>query len=91
MSKEYDMTFQSRDEAVFGIDRLLYPKERLKDRLDWLERRKNPQFGQRWDFQEENNIHTLRNRLDYLALVENAVDEANEEEPPNTEVVEEDV
>lgn len=79
MSKEYDMTFQARDEAVFGLDRLLYPKERLKDRLDWLERRKNPQFGQQWDFRKSNNIHTLRNRLDYLEEIEGAVAEAAEE------------
>jgi NADH-quinone oxidoreductase subunit I len=87
MSKEYDMTFRRRDEAIFGLDRLLYPKERLKDRLDWLERRKNPQFGVRWDFREENNIHTLRNRLDYLALIEAAVAGAGEEAPPSTAAV----
>jgi NADH-quinone oxidoreductase subunit I len=85
MSKEYDMTFQRREEAVFGLDRLLYPKERLKDRLDWLALRRNPQFGQRWDFQEENNIHTLRNRLDYLARIEEAVATADDEEAPDAE------
>ncbi|NND71053.1 MAG: NADH-quinone oxidoreductase subunit I [Rhodothermales bacterium] len=62
MSKEYDMTFQDRSEAVFGLERLLIPAERLKDRLDYLEVEKNKQFGQQWDFQEENNIHSLRDR-----------------------------
>ena len=85
------MTFQHRDEAIFGLDRLLYPKERLQDRLDWLERRKNPQFGQRWDFQRSNNVHTLRTRLDYLAQIEGALAEADDEEPPNTETIDEEV
>jgi NADH-quinone oxidoreductase subunit I len=91
MSKEYDLTFQRRDEAIFGLDRLLYPKERLKDRLDWLERRKNPQFGERWDHPRSNNIHTLRNRLDYLRQIEAAVAEADEEAPPGTAVIAEGV
>ncbi len=81
MSKEYDLTFQARDEAIFGLDRLLYPKERLKDRLDWLAHRKNPQYGQHWDHPPANNIHTLRNRLDYLVAVEAAVAEADDEAP----------
>jgi NADH-quinone oxidoreductase subunit I len=67
MSKEYDLTFQSRDEAVFGLDRLLVPKERLEDRLRWLARNKNPQFGaSQWEYPEENNIHTLRDRLAFV-------------------------
>ncbi len=69
MSKEYDLTFQSRDEAVFGLDRLLMPKERLKDRLEYLDAYKDRQFGQQWDFRHENNIHSLKDRhfLAYLA------------------------
>jgi NADH-quinone oxidoreductase subunit I len=62
MSKEYDLTFQSRDEAVFGLERLLVPAEELKDRFDYLEAYRNRQFGQYWDFQEENNIHSLKDR-----------------------------
>ncbi|MEM1043392.1 MAG: NADH-quinone oxidoreductase subunit I [Bacteroidota bacterium] len=79
MSKEYDLTFQDREEAHFGLDRLLVPKEFLADRLAFLERKKNPQFGQQWDFKRENNVHTLRNRLDY-ALAE-AQEEALETDP----------
>jgi len=69
MSKEYDLTFQSRDEAIFGLERLLVPMERLTDRLEFLHDQKNRQFGQEWDFQRKNNIHSLRDRgfLQYLA------------------------
>jgi NADH-quinone oxidoreductase subunit I len=62
MSKEYDLTFQSRDEAVFGLDRLLVPKERLKDRLDFLRDYKDPQYGQHWEFRHDNNIHSLKDQ-----------------------------
>jgi len=69
MSKEYDLTFQTRNEAIFGLDRLLIPKEQLKDRLEYLDGYKDPQFGQHWDFRHENNIHSLKDRhfLAYLA------------------------
>jgi NADH-quinone oxidoreductase subunit I len=62
MSKDYDITFQSREDAVYAKDRLLVPKEDLKERLDYLREYKNKQFGQFWDFQEENNVHSVRNR-----------------------------
>jgi NADH-quinone oxidoreductase subunit I len=83
MSKEYDLTFQHRDEAVFGLDRLLVPKEFLADRLAYLERQKNQQFGQHWDFKRENNIHTLRNRLDFaVAEADAEAKEMDPAEPP---------
>lgn len=62
MSKEYDMTFQSREEAVFGMDRLLVPKERLKDRLDWLAAQRNPDPVTSWEHPHANNRHSLRER-----------------------------
>jgi NADH-quinone oxidoreductase subunit I len=62
MSKEFDLTFQNRDEAHFGLERLLVPKEQLVDRLDYLAETRNEQFGQSWDFQEQNNIHSVRDR-----------------------------
>lgn len=62
MSKDYDITFQNREDAVYAKDRLLVPKEDLKERLDYLREYKNTQFGQFWDFTEENNIHSVRNR-----------------------------
>lgn len=62
MSKDYDITFQNREDAVYDKEKLLIDKEDLKDRLDYLREYKNRQFGQFWDFQEENNIHSVRNR-----------------------------
>ncbi len=70
MSKEYDLTFQSRDEAVFGLERLLVPVERLSDRLDYLHRYKDPQYGPAWAFQEDNNLHSLKDRHFLKWLVE---------------------
>lgn len=62
MSKDYDIVFESREEAIYDKQRLLVPKEDLKERLDFLREYKNRQFGQFWDFQEENNIHSVRDR-----------------------------
>ena len=62
MSKEYDLTFQDREEAHFGLDQLLVPAAQLVDRLEYLAKERNQQFGQYWDFQEENNIHSVRDR-----------------------------
>lgn len=70
MSKEYDLTFQRREEAIFGLERLLMPAERLKDRFDWLEAWKDRQFGEQWDFQRENNVHSLRDRSFLASLAE---------------------
>jgi NADH-quinone oxidoreductase subunit I len=64
MSKEFDMTFHDREEAHFGMERLLVPKEHLADRLEYLRKERNGQFGQQWDFKEENNIHSVRNRAE---------------------------
>lgn len=62
MSKDYDIVFESREEAVYDKERLLVPKEDLQDRLDFLHEYRNNQFGQFWNFQEENNIHSVRDR-----------------------------
>lgn len=62
MSKDYDIVFESREEAVYDKERLLVPKEDLSDRLNFLRKYKNTQFGKFWDFQEENNIHSVRDR-----------------------------
>jgi NADH-quinone oxidoreductase subunit I len=62
MSPEYDLNFQSREDAVFGKDKLVVDKEQLKPRLDFLEARRNKNYGEVYDFEESNNIHTLRNR-----------------------------
>ena len=79
MSKEYDLTFQNRDEAIFGLDRLLVPAERLRDRLEYLDRAKNQQFGQHWDFKQENNIHSLRDQSFVTWLKEGGAEELADE------------
>lgn len=62
MSPEYDMNFQDREDAVFAKDRLVVDKQQLKPRLDFLEQRRNENFGEVYSFPKDNNIHTLRNR-----------------------------
>ncbi|MEX0685957.1 MAG: NADH-quinone oxidoreductase subunit I [Balneolales bacterium] len=62
MSQDYDIVFENREEAIYDKSRLLVPKEELKERLDFLREYKNRQFGQFWDYQEENNIHSVRNK-----------------------------
>jgi NADH-quinone oxidoreductase subunit I len=62
MSKDYDIVFESREEAIYDKERLLVPKEDLSERLEYLKNYRNNQFGQFWDFQEENNIHSVRDR-----------------------------
>ena len=37
MSDEYELVFSSQDEAIFGKDKLLVPKEKLKKRLEYLQ------------------------------------------------------
>lgn len=64
MSKDYDLVFHSRGDAIYDKERLLIAKEDLKERLDFLKEYKNRQFGQFWNFKEENNIHSVRNRDD---------------------------
>ena len=36
MSKEYELTFTSQEDGIFGKDKLLMPAEKLKDRLEFL-------------------------------------------------------
>ena len=36
MSKDYELVFQNRDEAIFGKDKLLMSVDKLKDRLEFL-------------------------------------------------------
>lgn len=78
MSKEYDLTFQHRHEAVFGLERLLVPAERLKDRLSFLDRYKDPQFGQQWAFRQDNQIHSLKDRRFLAWLADEGMGEALE-------------
>lgn len=36
MSKDYELVFKNRNDAIFGKDKLLTPIENLRDRLDFL-------------------------------------------------------
>lgn len=36
MSKDYELVFNNRNDAIFGKDKLLVPVENLKDRLEFL-------------------------------------------------------
>src|SRR5258705_13892433 len=36
MSKDYELTFTSQQDAIYGKDKLLTPAEKLKDRLEFL-------------------------------------------------------
>jgi NADH-quinone oxidoreductase subunit I len=36
MSKDYELVFKNRNDAIFGKDKLLVPVEKLKDRLEFL-------------------------------------------------------
>jgi NADH-quinone oxidoreductase subunit I len=62
MSKEYDFNFQHRADAIHGKDRLLVEATQLKDRLDFLRKKRNPNFGKIFNFLSSNNRHSLRNR-----------------------------
>jgi NADH-quinone oxidoreductase subunit I len=62
MSPEYDYNFKDRKDAIFGKEKLLISKEQLAPRLNWLEAKRNKNFGEVFEFKKENNVHTLRNR-----------------------------
>ena len=36
MSKDYELVFTNREDAIYGKDKLLIPVENLKDRLQFL-------------------------------------------------------
>jgi len=75
MSKEYDLTFQDRNEAIFGMDRLLVPVSRLRERLDYLETYKDPQEEEEpWEHPAGNNLHSLKDRHHIETLVEEGMD-----------------
>ena len=62
------------------------PKEELADRLDFLEARRNGQFGEeQWAYPEQNNVHTLRNRLAFLTEAVTADAAAPDPQGPGAE------
>lgn len=62
MSGDYDFNFRSREEAIFGKDRLLVDADALKPRLAFLKAKRNQDFGDRHNFKTTNNHHSVRNR-----------------------------
>ena len=62
MSPEYDLNFTQRDQAIYGKDRLVIDKQQLRPRLDFLADKRNAQFGKVFNFDKDNNTHTVRNR-----------------------------
>lgn len=88
MSKEYDLTFQRRDEAIFGLDHLLVPVEQLKDRLEYLEEYKNQQEEKTpWEHRQDNNLHSLKDRHHLTDLVAGGMPAlANTHQRPQTPI-----
>jgi NADH-quinone oxidoreductase subunit I len=63
MSDEYDFNFRTRQEAIYAKDRLLIDIQDLKGRLEFLKKKRNPNFGgELYDFQKGNNNHSVRDR-----------------------------
>lgn len=62
MSEEYDFVFHHRKDAVFDKQKLMIEKSRLSKRLDWLGVFRNPNFGDVYDYQVQNNKHSVRDR-----------------------------
>ncbi|MCS6790608.1 MAG: NADH-quinone oxidoreductase subunit NuoI [Bacteroidia bacterium] len=62
MSGEYDFVFRAREDAIYTKERLLVEKDKLASRLKWLDTMRNPQFGKRYAFRIENNIHSVKGR-----------------------------
>ncbi|MFN8922812.1 MAG: NADH-quinone oxidoreductase subunit I, partial [Sphingobacteriia bacterium] len=62
MSEEYDLVFHTRDSAIMDKAKLLVSKEKLQPRLDWLRKKRNPNYGEVYAHQHENNHHSVRNR-----------------------------
>jgi NADH-quinone oxidoreductase subunit I len=62
MSGEYDYNFRTRDEAIYAKDKLMIDVSQLKPRLDFLEKFRNKNFGEVFDFNEDNNSHSVKDR-----------------------------
>jgi len=62
MSEEYNLNFRERKDAVYGKDKLLIEKEQLAGRLEHLHKKRNPNFGDVFNFDKTNNRHSVRNR-----------------------------
>ena len=62
MSGEYDFNFRTGEEAIFDKGKLLMEVNDLKDRLDFLRKKRNANFGEVYAFETHNNQHSVRDR-----------------------------
>ena len=62
MSPFYDFVFTTRESAVMTKEKLLVPKEELKDRLEFLAKYRNPNYNKNYKFKKSNNIHSLKDQ-----------------------------
>lgn len=63
MSGEYDLNFSERSQAIFDKQKLLTEKKQLTNRLNWLNEKRNQDFGIVFNFLVNNNRHSIRNRV----------------------------
>lgn len=62
MSPEYDYNFRTREEAIYAKDRLLVEADKLAPRLKFLDKFRNPNYGEVFAFNEDNNTHSVKDR-----------------------------
>ena len=62
MSPDYDFNFRKRSEAIYGKDKLLVEKDQLAGRLDFLAKKRNPDFGDVHSYDHTNNTHSVKDR-----------------------------
>lgn len=60
--ESYDNVYHTRGDAIYDKQRLLVSAEQLKPRLDFLQQKRNPNFGEVFNFKRANNIHSVRDR-----------------------------
>ncbi len=62
MSEEYDINFSKREHAKFDKKKLLVEANKLKKRLDWLKKFRNPNYGEVYHFNKANNKHSIKDQ-----------------------------
>jgi NADH-quinone oxidoreductase subunit I len=62
MSEEYDINFSNRNQAKFDKQKLLVDTSKLKKRLDWLKKFRNPNYGEVYNFNKANNRHSIKDQ-----------------------------
>lgn len=69
MSQDYDNVYHDRRDAIYNKERLLTDIEKLKGRLMFLAKMRNPQFGEIYNHPTVNNIHSVRDRARMNATI----------------------